>query len=367
MRTIAPLLLTLTLGCKDAPEDADDVDLLARVVGAWTPTARGIFDIAPDPALRWVSFTDDGSGVFTWVEEATGLLLCLDLRWTVAEHALLIDFEPGELSTWLFDGIYAVASSPDGLVLSDASGLDLVLERATAVPLEAQCQRAEVPTGGEPTPPAEDGTGLVALDGVLYYGSAEEDLLIPVVVTEEPVMVPIIDTQVLGLRRVQAFDGEDLWFVDGWSSTGVRCRTLADADCGVLDTVALAHPLAVQAATWDGAHLWLAGTRPDGEGELIRVDPDGPVLTDVVPFDHDVAAMAWDGVALWLLLNDLLGPVVRFDPATGRSLGTWEPAGVHPAAARPVALAVAEGRLWWMIDDAFADGVFVRDVGPVPE
>ena len=73
--------------------------------------------------------------------------------------------------------------------------------------------------------------------------------------------------------------------------------------------------------TWDGTSYWIGNYN---DHTLHKISPAGTVTTYALASNILPIQLAWDGTYIWVASADTYGTLVKFDPSTGQTVGTWQ-------------------------------------------
>lgn len=306
--------------CKPGKESVT-FDTGADPAGVWRWTSGPPLAGSADTFTEYVVLSPDGSGRVHRRQRFAGTLDCRPLNYARSlSAALVLDVSnAGVAEVWR-----GRLTAPDALELSDASGATTQLERESAVDAAFECVELQENRrfAGLPAPSSFSG---LAFDGTQLWYSVGDAL------HAQPVDpgTGAAGTQVdLGpaWSHVHAMQGADFWVHCGCGGTADASRIVAPGGALVdeVKTAGLGGPISLGALARDeiNAVLFVFGFSFEGGTYRllqVRSDPEPDELLASVDVGFYLAAIAWDGSALWGLQNDKL---FRID-STGNATATY--------------------------------------------
>ena len=330
---LALSLVGVGVGCSGSPGSAGAAGAAGagapgndRVAGHWQYVSGPMVAGANIDKINYLDLAVNGSGMLFTSSLTNGINGCGSIVFSVLSETVVAasipDFpDDNGVATQFYE--YALTSQ-NALTLTDAFGNATTFQRASSIPQSATC------------PPAPAGTPMLIPDNQQpnYASGLASDAFSLWYSPNSGGALPMNPaTGVLGtlvsftgggqFQWVQALQGSDFW-ATCWcgNNSEMQRRTSAGVLVSSFDLSAapIHRQLNIEAASYDGANLWVGGYQYDIRKDMLlklNANVSPPVQLAAISFDAQIQGMAFKSGHLWILTRYVGPELLDVDPATG--------------------------------------------------
>jgi hypothetical protein len=297
-----------------------------RVAGHWQYVSGPMVAGANIDKINYLDLAANGSGMLFTSSRTNGINGCGSIVFSVLSETVVAasipDFpDDSGVATQFYE--YALPS-PNALTLTDAFGNATTFQRANSIPQSAMCPAVQagtplaIPDNQQPN----YASGLASDAFSLWY-SPNAGGALPINPTTGATGTLVSFTGGGQYQWVQALQGSDFW-ATCWcgGNTDMQRRSSAGALVSSFDLSAapIHRQLSIEAASYDGANLWVGGYQYDIRKDMLlklNANVSPPTVLAAISFDSRIQGMAFKSGHLWILTRYVGPELLDVDPATG--------------------------------------------------
>ena len=301
---------------------------IASLSGVWHYSEGPLFE-SSGFVPEFIVLNQDGTGRMNLQTPQTKVLACGSFVYSRGmTPTLTIDLSGFSIG----NGVQVFPYELEGentLRLTDHTGEMTTFNRVEEVDPAFECGIVSKDSQFDNLPEPDGFTGL-AYDGTsLWYEENNTRMIYPVNPLTGATGAPV-SLSGSQFSHVHAMQGDNFWAHCGCGgSQEAQRRTMADMEVDEVDTgTDLGDEISIRGIAYDetGNVLWLQGFSFDeGIRKLLKVnsnlEPD--VLISSVELNISLSSMAWDGTHLWGLASSFPQVIVKINPNTAQSIGTF--------------------------------------------